>query len=294
MRKILKIAGVVCAALLLLCAAAAGWFWWQLETSLPIYDGELTLEGLTAPVTVERDALGVVTIRSENALDEVRATGFIHAQERFFQMDLDRRRAAGEMSELLGAVTVAGDEQARRYLRRERLERGLAAMTSEEREFLEAYADGVNAGLAALGAKPFEYVLLRADPEPWTVVDSMLAATREPGIGGKRDEFLARGVLPHEFADFLYPSVTEWEAPVTGEPGPPATIPTADVYDLRGGSVPQAAVVAPSLPCQAQTTGPSRGPTPRPDARWSRTIRTVLCWSRQTFSACRWSAAAVA
>jgi acyl-homoserine lactone acylase PvdQ len=69
--------------------------------SVPLLDGEIEIAGLASPVTIERDALGVPTIRGSSRLDVAQALGFLHAQERFFQMDLMRRQAAGELSELL-------------------------------------------------------------------------------------------------------------------------------------------------------------------------------------------------
>ena len=76
-----------------------------LRMSLPLLDGERALGGLGAPVTVERDSNGVPTIRGRSRIDVARATGFVHAQDRFFQMDLARRRAAGELSVLFGPAT---------------------------------------------------------------------------------------------------------------------------------------------------------------------------------------------
>src|SRR6266508_1763258 len=74
-------------------AAATAYGYLRLHGSLPLLDGTVPIARLGAPVTVERDALGVPTLRGANRLDVARATGFIHAQERFFQMDLLRRRA---------------------------------------------------------------------------------------------------------------------------------------------------------------------------------------------------------
>ena len=83
--------------------------WAAVRASLPDLDGELPLTGLAAPVVVERDAAGVPVIRGGNRSDVARATGFLHAQERFFQMDLTRRAAAGELSELLGSTLLGVD-----------------------------------------------------------------------------------------------------------------------------------------------------------------------------------------
>ena len=80
--------------------------WWMLRGSLAQLEGESDLAGLSAPVSVQRDALGVVTIDAASESDAVRALGYVHAQERYFEMDLMRRSSAGELSELFGAVVV--------------------------------------------------------------------------------------------------------------------------------------------------------------------------------------------
>ncbi len=90
------LAGLV-AALLLAAPVGGLWGWRALNGSLPVVDGTVALPGLTAPVTLTRDAVGVPTIAGGTQLDVARATGFIHAKERFFQMDLQRRQAAGEL-----------------------------------------------------------------------------------------------------------------------------------------------------------------------------------------------------
>jgi len=76
--------------------------WWELRASLPVLDGVVHAEGLSAPVTIDRDALGVPVVSGTNRADLAYATGFLHAQERFFQMDLLRRSSAGELAELFG------------------------------------------------------------------------------------------------------------------------------------------------------------------------------------------------
>src|SRR5262249_55401240 len=91
-----------------------------LRGSLPIMDGWVTSPALSAPVTVERDALGTVTLHARNRSDLTWALGYVHAQERFFEMDLLRRRAAGELAELFGDVAVSADRTARAHRMRER------------------------------------------------------------------------------------------------------------------------------------------------------------------------------
>src|SRR5918997_100273 len=120
------------------------------------------VSGLTDNVTVDRDALGVPTINASSREDVARALGFLHAQDRFFQMDLQRRQPAGELSELVGARAMELDESIRVHRFRDVARRAYEKTEPAYRRVLDAYADGVNAGLNALGAAPFEYLVLRA------------------------------------------------------------------------------------------------------------------------------------
>ncbi|HUF72404.1 MAG TPA: penicillin acylase family protein [Gammaproteobacteria bacterium] len=238
MRRSLRIAGIAVLASIVLVAGAALWLRHTLRASLPDYNGTLPLAGLTDAVTVERDDLGVVTVRAVNRADEARALGFVHAQERFFQMDLLRRSAAGELAALVGTAAIATDRDRRIHRLRETAERVVHEMPEAHRRLLEAYAEGVNAGLAALEARPFEYLLLRQKPAPWSPVDSILVVSgmyfdlQQPDASFKQSELIARQVLPEAVADLLYPRFTPWDAPLVGEPGPPAAIPPPSVYDL--------------------------------------------------------------
>ena len=120
-------------ALLLLLLAAALTSWWLLRGSLPSLDGELALPGLSAPVSVQRDALGVVTVDAANEDDAMRALGYVHAQERYFEMDLLRRAAAGELSALFGPVAIDTDKQQRVHRMRARVTRNLDAILGDKR-----------------------------------------------------------------------------------------------------------------------------------------------------------------
>jgi penicillin amidase len=124
------------AALLVLAAGAGGvWLRAGLRASLPQLEGERTLPGLGAPVRIERDALGVPVVHGQSRRDVARATGFLHAQERFFQMDLLRRRAAGELAELVGKAGLALDRETRVLRLRSVARRATAALPPEERSF---------------------------------------------------------------------------------------------------------------------------------------------------------------
>jgi penicillin G amidase len=139
-----------------------------LRTSHPAYSGERTLAGLEAPVTVTRDDLGIPHVAAGNPRDLFRTLGYLHAQDRLWQMELFRRTVDGRLAEVLGPDLVDAD----RFLRTVGLGRAAAAMIPtldpEERELLEAYAAGVNAWLDGhRGALPPEFVVLRHRPEPW-------------------------------------------------------------------------------------------------------------------------------
>jgi len=228
---------------LALLMSGAGSLYLGLRGSLPQVDGSAPLAGLSAPVVVERDARGIPTIRGATRLDVARAIGFVHAQERFFQMDLLRRTAAGELAALFGPAALAVDRAHRLHRFRHRAQQAGITAPADEHALIVAYTNGVNAGLAALAVRPFEYLLLRAAPEPWRAEDTLLAiyAMYLDLQGQQWLRESARGVLretlPPELAAFLDPPGTEWDAPLQGEPfaAPPPPGPT--VFDLRNRPV---------------------------------------------------------
>ena len=229
---------------LVLAISIAIWVRFQLARSLPQLDGERSLPGLAAAVRVERDNLGVPTIRGANRLDVARALGFLHGQDRFFQMDLLRRSAAGELSELFGPAIVAHDRNMRVHRFRSIARHVEQSASAEERALVDAYAAGVNAGLSALGSKPFEYLLLRVDPVPWRPEDSILVVlamfTQLHDTSGRRESSIGvmHDLLPPKLVEFLLPTGTEWDAPVIGEPVAQPPVPGPDVFDLRTASAP--------------------------------------------------------
>ena len=229
----------VAAILVVLAAAGALWARHELRGSLPIIDGSQSLAGLSAPVTVTRDALGIPTVQGRTREDVARATGFLHAQDRFFQMDLSRRRAAGELSALVGRRALRIDREIRRHRFRAEASTALSQLTPRNRAILDAYTAGVNDGLAALSAPPFEYLLLRQTPEPWRPEDSLLVVlamfitlqdtdgTYESVLGTMHD------ILPPQMFDFMASPGTEWDAPVVGERFAVPPVPGPDFYNLR-------------------------------------------------------------
>ena len=223
--------------LAMLAAAAAGWL--ALRASLPPTDGTLVVHGPHAAITLERDAAGVVTLTGKDRNDLAFALGFAHAQDRLFQMDLLRRASAGELSALLGPGTVATDRQFRVHRFRSVARAALAAAPPAQRALLEAYAAGVNAGAGSLSARPFEYLLLRAKPEPWRAEDSVLVVLamfvqlQESDGHTKLQRGLIRAALPAVAADFVYADATEWDAALDGSHRAAPAIPDAADYDLR-------------------------------------------------------------
>jgi penicillin amidase len=151
----------------------AGLVW--LRGSLPDLEGNHALPALTAPVEVLRDVDGIVTIRAAEELDAARALGYVHAQDRLWQMDFMRRTGAGRLSEVVGPATLGFDRLMRGLGLYRLAEAGLSHLAPETRALLEAYAEGVNAFIAAPGGPwPPEFHLLRYRPEPWRPADSLV------------------------------------------------------------------------------------------------------------------------
>lgn len=175
MRRVLKwIGGVALTLIVLALLAAGGGFLW-LRTSLPKVDGVIDASGLSAPVKLERDDRGVLTIRAGSLNDAYFALGFAHAQDRLFQMDLMRHVGAGRLAEIVGADAVPTDRLMRTLGLYASAEQQVAAASPGLKAALEAYAGGVNAFLdQRSGALPLEFLLLRYKPEHWRPADSLV------------------------------------------------------------------------------------------------------------------------
>lgn len=225
--------------------------WLAMRGSLPQSSGERRLEGLSAPVRVERDALGTVTLRAENRNDISRALGFVHAQERFLQMDLQRRRAAGELAELFGSAALDMDRAARRHRMRARLQAEVGRLPAWQRETLDNYRDGVNAGLAALRVRPFAYLLTGTQPAPWRSEDTLLCIAamaftlNDAGNTFELAKAHMRAALPEAAFRFLTVGGGALDAPLDGSVLPEPPLPTVAEFDLRGRSAAEAGAEVP-------------------------------------------------
>jgi len=246
--RTLKLIGAAAAVLML---AALGAVYGLLRASLPQLDGRLHAN-VSAPVHIARDARGVPTIEAADRLDLAYASGFVHAQDRFFQMDLARRLAAGELAELFGAVAIDHDRETRRFRFRAVAREVVAEATPAQRAVLEAYARGVNAGISSLGARPWEYWVLGQVPTPWRPEDTMLVSYSiwwDMQASDLRRELLRREINARLGGPtcaagwacalgFLYPAGTAWDAPagtvaVAGEPVPVPDAVTLNVRDTE-------------------------------------------------------------
>ena len=145
-----------------------------LTLSLPTLDGKGRSDAVTQPVKVARDTLGQAVITAATRHDAAYGLGYAHGQDRFFQMDLLRRNAAGELSELFGKAALALDKKMRFHQLRKRSQAILKTLPQADKQLLKSYAQGVNEGLAQVGYPSFEYLLTGAEQQPWQSEDSLL------------------------------------------------------------------------------------------------------------------------
>ncbi|MEI3843307.1 MULTISPECIES: penicillin acylase family protein [Microbacterium] len=175
-----RVAFGVLAGIVVLATAAAFFVVWTIQRSFPQTTGELALSGLEAPVTVQRDDRGIPTVSADSTHDLFFAQGFVHAQDRFFEMDFRRHVTSGRVAELFGASQVETDKFLRTLGWHEIAQQEVDAMDETTRSYYEAYAEGVNAYLAEnTGAEAsLEYAVIGMTnpdytPEPWEPADSV-------------------------------------------------------------------------------------------------------------------------
>ena len=157
--------------LIILLAAGAGYLY--LRQSLPTISGEMAVAGLSGPIEIVRDADAIPHIFASNKLDAFYGLGYVHAQDRLWQMEFQRRIGSGRLSEIFGAVTVGQD----RFLRTVGFRRAAASawahLPDDQRAQIDAYVAGVNAFIGTHHGRllPPEFTLLRFEPEPFTGID---------------------------------------------------------------------------------------------------------------------------
>lgn len=203
----------------LFAGGAVGYGW--MRSGLPDIEGAITLDGLDQPVEVIRDKYGIPHIRAATENDAYFALGYVHGQDRLWQMEFQRRVGAGRLSEFAGETTVAADKFLRTLGVYRAAERAYATLPEADRERLDAYTAGVNAFLANHdGAWPPEFVLLGIEPEPWRPADTlvwlkMMAWDLSGNWGDEilRARLLKAGLTPEQVQD-LWP-------PYPGDSQPP-------------------------------------------------------------------------
>lgn len=203
------------ALLLLACISAATGYWW-LGRSLPVIEGEEHLPGLAASASIVIDGHGIPLISAESRTDTARVLGYLAARDRLFQIDLMRRKNAGLLAEIFGEAALSSDIQARRYGFAVVARRVLAGLPQAHREYLQAYADGVNGYLVENPNLPFEFGVLGYRPEPWLPEHSLLIVL---GMFDNLTAWVERGermmsvmeaTLPAEFVAFLTPDTDRY------------------------------------------------------------------------------------
>src|SRR5262245_59462892 len=235
-RRVLRYSAAAVVTVVVIVAASV---YFALRASLPRLDGEVSTEQLRAAASIERDAQGTPTVRAATRRDLAFATGYAHAQDRFFQMDLMRRAAAGELAELLGPTLIDTDRKFRVHGFRKVAEQVVDQAGDANREILDAYVAGGNLALEHASARPCEYLVLRTQPAPWRRGDPVLVAFSSYFHlnDSSGEEELARSQLrdslPPALFAFMHPLGSEWDAPVVGGRWSGAPVPASDVIDLR-------------------------------------------------------------
>jgi penicillin amidase len=213
------------------------WVHRAMHDSLPQIDGTFAIAGLSAPVTVQRDAQGVPHIRAGSMDDLIVAQGYVTGQDRLWQMEALRRHAAGELAEILGPALVPHDRAQRILQIRAAADRALGALPPEQLHWLELYARGVNASIEAQRAHlPLEFRVLRFEPARWTPRDTLLVdlvmfqdLTNTFPAELDREALSAR--MPLTLLADLYP-VGSWRDHPPAQPVVDLTAPQTNVPDV--------------------------------------------------------------
>jgi penicillin amidase len=166
-------------ALLAILLAAVWWLCWIARSPLPQLDGSVSMPGISSKVRVVRDERGVPTLEAATLEDLFFAQGYVTAQDRLWQMDMMRRAAAGELSEVIGQDTVKMDRESRILGLRVASEAAEKNISARDRAYFEAYARGVNTFIEShRDHLSLELRLMKYTPRPWTSTDSLLVGAR--------------------------------------------------------------------------------------------------------------------
>jgi penicillin amidase len=218
--KILRAVTLLLVTGLVLVCLGVAWLYWRAHVCLAQLDGTIVVSGLSAPVEVLRDAHGVPHIRARSLHDLVFAQGYITAQDRLWQMDLSRRLARGELSEIFGKKTLDYDIENRILRLPETADQGVNKLDAASKSVLSGYAQGVNAFISThMKRLPIEFVLLQYKPRLWQEADSIgvaLNMAKTLNTSWRTDlmrERVGRKLTPELYAD-LFPDSSPLDRPV--------------------------------------------------------------------------------
>ncbi len=171
MRRVLKYTNAFVGLLLLV---ALGSFYQYVWKNFPVYSGDFALD-VQKPASVKRDSMGIPHIEAASIEDAVYLQGYVHAQDRFWQMEATRRLASGELAEIVGPSVLERDIDSRRLRMRIMAQQMAKSLSEEDRKWFAAYARGVNDWLSAhLNHLPLEIQILNFTPKPWSMADTIL------------------------------------------------------------------------------------------------------------------------
>ena len=268
MTKVLKWVGRGALALVVLAAAAVGSGYVWLRGSLPEIDGERTAYGVAAPVEVVRDRHGIPHILARSEEDALFALGYVHAQDRLWQMEMNRRIGAGRLAEVLGAAAVDTDRLLRGLGLHRRAKASLASLEPASRRRIAAYVNGINAWLETRdGPLPPEFLIVGFEPEPWTEADTVVW-TRVMALDLARE--WSRDLMRLRMSEFLAPErILDFYTPYREDkprgvqlPGPSSPAPAGERPPPDAGVAPAAGSDRGS-PLSGVSTRPGR-PFPAP------------------------------
>ncbi|WP_334018462.1 penicillin acylase family protein [Alteromonas sp. S015] len=183
----------------------------SLRMSLPALDGNSATYHVNSPTELSRDQLGHAVIKANDIFDAAYALGFAHAQDRFFQMDLQRRAASGSLSQWVGDIALDVDKKARFHQFEKRAKAAFNNLPSKQQELLVRYAHGVNDALSEFTLPPFEYLATGVDIKQWRPTDSILVIySMYLDLQGSQIELdLAREALLSTFGNDVYRFITQ-------------------------------------------------------------------------------------
>jgi penicillin amidase len=144
-----------------------------IRASLPITNGVITLNGLRSPVEITFDKMGIPQVWAQSEKDAWFAVGWVHANDRLFQMELTRRVSQGRLSEMFGDITLEFDRSQRRIGHSRMAKSDVNNLGGTEKQYLQSYSDGINAWVNSVEYLPFEYILLGLEFEEWKIEDCM-------------------------------------------------------------------------------------------------------------------------